>query len=111
MKDLRDIKNRTRYYNAIRNDLLAQLEARNNATKETLDLVQVYCELLRVRDELFDDIRERGAKVLVATASTENIKTNDSVKSVTDTVKQMVGILSALHLNEPPEVEEAKPEM
>lgn len=83
---------------AVRKSLIAQLE-RNGATdKHYIDLVDDYMRLWRIKDKLQEDVATRGAKVEVHTASSVNIKTNDSVLDLLKVNAQMLKILEALNL-------------
>lgn len=80
----------------IKKALLDQL-ARNGMTgKHYVDLVNDYMRLWEVKTNLQEDIRTRGTKVEVYTATTVNIKTNDSVLDLLKVNAQMLKILESL---------------
>lgn len=80
----------------VRQDLLDQLERNGTIGKYYTDLVDDYMSLWETKNKLQADIKKRGAKVEVATASTINIKTNDSVLDSLKVNAQMLKILDSL---------------
>lgn len=80
----------------VRQDLIDQLERDGTIGKYYIDLIDDYMNLWDVKNKLQDDIRKRGAKVEVVTASSVNIKTNDSVLDSLKVNAQMLKILDSL---------------
>lgn len=80
----------------IRKDLLDQLERNGTVGKYYTDLVEDYIRLWDIKRGLAEDIRERGAKVKVYTATAENLKTNDSVTDLIKVNAQMLKIIDNL---------------
>lgn len=83
---------------AIRGDLLDQLERNGSTGKFYEDLVEDYMALWDAKCGLISDIKDRGEKVKVYTATSENIKTNDSVTDLLRTNAQMLKLLENLGL-------------
>jgi hypothetical protein len=80
----------------VRQDLIDQLERNDTIGKYYTDLIDDYMSLWDTKNKLQKDIRERGAKVEVLTATTSNIKTNDSVLDSLKVNAQMLKILDSL---------------
>ncbi|MEG2001079.1 MAG: RNA polymerase subunit sigma-70 [Evtepia sp.] len=81
----------------IRQDLLDQLERGGTTGGYYRDLVADYMDLWDTKNRFMADIKERGAKVLVVTASgSENMKTNDSVTDLIKVNAQMLKILDSI---------------
>lgn len=80
----------------VQQDLIDQLERNGTIGAYYIDLVGDYMTLWDVKDKLATDIKERGAKVLVETATTSNLKTNDSVPDALKVNAQMLKILDSL---------------
>lgn len=81
---------------AVKEALLAQLE--RNGTTETYyrDLADDYMDMWDTKNGLTDDIKLRGEKVTVTTASGSNIKTNDSVGDRLKVNAQMLKLLDSM---------------
>ncbi len=80
----------------VRQDLIDQLERSGTIGKHYTDLIDDYMNLWDIKNKLQADIKKRGAKVQVATASKVNIKTNDSVIDSLKVNQQMLKILDSL---------------
>lgn len=81
----------------IRRDLLDQLERNGTVGGYYSDLVDDYMELWDTKNKLTIDIKQRGAKVVVATAAgSVNVKTNDSVLDRLKVNAQMLKILDSI---------------
>ena len=76
--------------------MLDQLERNGTVGKYYTDLVDDYMTLWDAKCKLADDIKARGAKVEVITATTTNIKTNDSIPDMLKVNAQMLKILDSL---------------
>lgn len=81
---------------AIKADLLAQLEKNHTTGQYYIDLVDDYMEMWDAKNGLESDIKERGTKILFTTASGANIKTNDSVGDLLKTNAQMLKLLDTM---------------
>lgn len=81
---------------AIKADLLAQLD--QNGTTETYyrDLVDDYMEMWNTKNGLTADIKTRGEKVQFVTASGANMKTNDSIGDRLKVNAQMLKLLDSM---------------
>ena len=80
----------------IRQDLIDQLDRNGTIGKYYSDLIEDYMRLWDTKNELAEDIEIRGAKVKVETATTSNIKTNDSIPDLLKVNAQMLKILDCL---------------
>ena len=80
----------------IRQDLLDQLERNGTVGKYFTDLVEDYMKLWDAKNDLSADVEARGAKVYVETATTRNLKTNDSVPDLLKVNAQMLKILDCI---------------
>ena len=80
----------------IRQDLLDQLERNGTVGKYYIDLVNDYMSLWDAKIDLAADVSSRGAKVYVETATTRNLKTNDSVPDLLKVNAQMLKILDCI---------------
>lgn len=80
----------------IRQDLIDQLDRNGTIGKYYSDLIEDYMRLWDTKNELAEDIETRGAKVEVETATTSNIKTNDSIPDLLKVNAQMLKILDCL---------------
>jgi Phage terminase, small subunit. len=85
-------------YDEVRNGLLEQLARNGTVGKYYIDMVEDYMRLWEIKTRLQADVRKRGAKVKVVTASSVNIKTNDSVLDLLKVNAQMLKILENLGL-------------
>jgi len=84
---------------AIRESLMYQIERRGNAAAHFYDLIDDYIELVRVKNQLEEDIKERGA--VVEKVFGDNRKTyvkNDSVSELVKVNAQMVKLLEYLKI-------------
>lgn len=81
---------------AIKADLLSQLERNNSTGKYYSDLVDDYMEMWDAKNGLEDDIKERGTKILFKTVNGGNIKTNDSVGDLLKINAQMIKLLDCM---------------
>jgi hypothetical protein len=82
----------------IKNDLLEQLKHKSATGNHYADLVEDYMRLWETKNELQSDIKTRGAKVEIVTASSVNLKTNDSILDLLKVNAQMLKILDSLGL-------------
>lgn len=80
----------------IKQDLLDQLDRDGTMGKYYVDLVEDYMCLWDAKTKLAADIKKRGAKVEIVTASAVNIKTNDSISDLLKVNAQMLKILDSL---------------
>jgi len=80
----------------VRQDLLDQLDRNGTVGKYYVDLIDDYMCLWDAKTNLAADIKKRGAKVWVETATTSNLKTNDSVPDMLKVNAQMLKILDSL---------------
>lgn len=80
----------------IRQDLIDQLDRNGDAKKYYVDLVDDYMHMWDTKTGLTEDIKARGTKVKVYTATSENLRTNDSVQDLLKVNAQMLKILDSL---------------
>ena len=80
----------------IRQDLIDQLDRNGAAKKYYVDLVDDYMHMWDTKTGLTKDIKTRGTKVKVHTATSENLRTNDSVPDLLKVNAQMLKILDCL---------------
>ena len=86
----------------IRQDLLDQLDRNGTVGKYFTDLVEDYMKLWDAKNDLSEDVSARGAKVYIETATTRNLKTNDSVIDLLKTNAQMLKLLDSLGITPAP---------
>ena len=83
--------------NAIKQDLLDQLDRNGTVGGYYMDMIEDYMELWDTKNKLTTDIKRRGAKVEVVTAAgSVNVKTNDSVLDRLKVNAQMLKILDSI---------------
>lgn len=80
----------------VESDLLDQLDRNGTVGRYYTDLVSDYMALWDTKKKLIGDIKERGTKIYVETATTRNLKTNDSVQDLLKVNAQMLKILDCL---------------
>mgnify|MGYP001098963655 CR=1 FL=1 len=88
---------------AIKANLIAQLEKNHTTGQYYIDLVDDYMEMWDAKNSLTADIKERGTKILFTTASGSNVKTNDSVGDLLKTNAQMLKLLDSMGIKPVPE--------
>ncbi len=88
---------------AIKSNLIAQLEKNHTTGQYYIDLVDDYMEMWDAKNSLTADIKERGTKILFTTASGSNVKTNDSVGDLLKTNAQMLKLLDSMGIKPVPE--------
>jgi len=86
----------------IENDLLNQLEEKWITGTHYVDLVQDYLALWDVKNELIEDIKTNGIKVV----GMHGPKSNPSINDLNKTNAQMLKILSDLGLKASPEIKD-----
>lgn len=86
-----------KYRKAIEKDLKAQLKANGNTSRYYLDLVDDYMQLWDIKNDLFQDISERGVVTQYNNGGGQSgVKQNDSVFSVLKVSDRMTKILDNL---------------
>ena len=84
-------------YEAIRKDLLDQLDRNGIYGKQFKDLVEDYISLWIVKNLLIDDIKSRGVSIKWNNGGGQNgYKKNDSVGELNKTNAQMLKLLNEL---------------
>lgn len=84
-------------YEAIRKDLLDQLDRNGIHGKQFKDLVEDYMSLWIVKNLLIDDIKSRGVSIKWNNGGGQNgYKKNDSVGELNKTNAQMLKLLNEL---------------
>ena len=86
-------------YEAIRSDLLEQLNSRGSPGRFFTDLVEDYMDLWITKNMLLDDIKSRGVTVRYNNGGGQSgYKKNDSIEQVLKVNMQMLRILDKLGL-------------
>lgn len=89
------VKNRKKIEKA----LLSQLENKKLKKEPYLNLVKDYLSFFDIKEQLIDDIEERGVAIFWSNGGgQEGIKKNDSVQELVKVNGQMLKILSELGL-------------
>ncbi len=97
--------------NAIRRDLMKQLERNGTTTKYYTDLVEDYMTAWDVKNKLAEDIAARGAVVdYTSNTGQTNKKKNESVGEFLKTNAQMLKLLDSIGIK-PAQVDEDADEM
>ena len=97
---------KTKEYKEIRASLIAQLEEGGNNTPFFIGLVDDYMKLYAIKNELVDDIEERGVVCKYQNGKEQwGYKRNDSVGELNKVSAQMLKILNQLKI-QPKEVVE-----
>ena len=90
---------KTKEYKEIRASLIAQLEEGGNNTPFFIGLVDDYMKLYVIKNELADDIEERGVVCFYKNGKDQyGYKRNDSVGELNKVSAQMLKILSQLKI-------------
>lgn len=88
----------------IRTDLKQQLEDMNKYGKFYDDLIEDYIQMVKMKDNLKADIKEKGIRFKVKTGNGfMQVKPNESVQNFLKVNNQMLKILDSLGLKAPPE--------
>lgn len=86
----------------VKKSLLEQLKLRNAISDFYTDLINDYMSLWRTKEQLSDDLQNRGTVYLEANSSGREVfKNNPSTKELVMVNKQMLSLLKDLGLNEP----------
>lgn len=97
---------RTNEYKEIRQSLLQQLEENGNSTPHFRGLVEDYMRLWIIKNQLIDDIDDRGVVCRYQNGETQwGYKRNDSVGELNKVSSQMLKILTQLKI----QVKDAEP--
>lgn len=86
----------------IRKDLMTQLENNKTFGKHFEDLVNDYMELWNIKNNLIQDIKERGVSVKWSNGKQTGIKKNDSIAELNKTSAQMLKLLGDLGIKPSP---------
>ena len=86
----------------IRKDLMTQLANNKTFGKHYEDLVNDYMELWNIKNNLIQDIKERGVAVEWSNGKQGGIKKNDSIAELNKTSAQMLKILNDLGIKPSP---------
>ena len=90
---------KTKEYKEIRASLIAQLEEGGNNTPFFIGLVDDYMKLYVIKNELADDIEERGVVCFYKNGKDQyGYKRNDSVGELNKVSAQMLKILNQLKI-------------
>lgn len=96
---------KTKEYKGIKNSLIKYLQDTNNDNPYFNGLVEDYMDLWVIKNELRDDIKERGVVCKYQNGETQwGYKRNDSVGELNKVSSQMLKILSQLKI-EPKKLE------
>lgn len=84
----------------IENSLLEQLAMLGAMKEHYIDLIRDYMGLWKTKNELRDDLDQRGAVYIIhSSGETEIMKNNPSVKDLVMVNKQMLSLLKELGLS------------
>lgn len=96
---------------AIRTDLKQQLEDMNKFGKFYDDLIEDYIDMVKTKDKLKKDIKDKGIRFKVKTGNGfMQVKPNESVPNFLKVNNQMLKILDSLGLKAPPESDQGDDE-
>jgi len=99
-KWIRGTKGYTALRNKIETALTKQLKVKGGDTDQYVDLVRDYMRLWDLKNELLDDIEERGAGYHEYNSTGNEVwKSNPSVKDSVMVSRQMLAVLKDLGLN------------
>lgn len=82
----------------IKNNLLRQLEENNISGKHFIDLIEDYMNFFDIKNELQEDIKQRGAMTYWTRGRESGWKKNESLDALNKVNTQMLKILSELRL-------------
>lgn len=95
----------------IRTDLKQQLEDMNKYGKFYDDLIDDYIQIVKTKDNVKQDIKERGIRYKVKTGNGfMQVKPNESVQNFVRLNNQLLKILESLGLKAPPESDQGDDE-
>ena len=95
---------KTKQYKELRADLMRQLEVNNTSGKYFEDMVNDYMDLWVIKNQLIDDVAERGVITTYKNGANQyGTKKNDSLDTLLKVNSQMLRILTQLKIeaNEP----------
>lgn len=88
----------------IRTDLKQQLEDLNKYGKVYDDLIEDYLQMVKTKDALKQDVKDKGLRYKVKTGNGfMQVKPNESIEKFIKVNNQMLKILETLGLKAPPE--------
>lgn len=88
----------------IRTDLRQQLEDMNKYGKVYDDLIEDYLQMVKTKDNLKQDIKEKGLRYKVKTGNGfMQVKPNESIPNFIKVNNQMLKVLESLGLKAPPD--------
>lgn len=88
----------------IRTDLKQQLEDMNKYGKVYDDLIEDYIQMVKTKDALKQDVKDKGLRYKVKTGNGfMQVKPNESIEKFIKVNNQMLKILETLGLKAPPE--------
>ncbi len=88
----------------IRTDLKQQLEDLNKYGKVYDDLIEDYLQMIKTKDALKQDVKDKGLRYKVKTGNGfMQVKPNESIEKFIKVNNQMLKILETLGLKAPPE--------
>ena len=89
-------------YNKIREDLIDQLENKNKFGRQYEDIVDHAVYLFKLKDQLQEDIIDRGIRITLPTGNGyEKTTPNESIKNLTMVSSQILRVLKELDLATP----------
>lgn len=91
----------------IRTDLKQQLEDMNKYGKVYDDLIEDYLQMVKTKDALKQDVKDKGLRYKVKTGNGfMQVKPNESIEKFIKVNNQMLKILETLGLKAPPETDQ-----
>lgn len=96
------VKKRSTREREVKNDLLEQLKMQNKTYKYYTDMVENYMFYWRVKEDLEEDISEKGIRYKTVNGNGIEVeKPNESIQNLQKTTIIMLKILAGLNLKEP----------
>lgn len=93
-----EVQNLGNKFELVKIDLLNQLKVNGAYGEQYIDLVDTYMELFKIRNDLIQDIKERGVAIEWFNGKQLGIKKNDSISELNKTIGQMQSLLNDLGL-------------
>ena len=98
---------KTKAYRVLKQSLLDQLEENGNTKDFFIDLVEDYMRLWVIKNQLNDDIEERGVVTTYKNGANQyGQKRNDSIADLLKVNSQMLKILQQLEIKATPTIED-----
>lgn len=97
---------------SLKKALIEQLKQANRLTEQNLDLINDYIDFFKIKNDLTEDIIERGVTVEYNNGGGQKgYKKNDSIAEKVKVNNQMLNILKHLNIELPKEEDNDVPEL